>query len=485
MTRFVITMALRNVVEHRRKSIAVGAIVAAAAFLLTIGFSVLDTAAAGIRSEYRNRVTGDLYITARTEKPLTAFGWKDMNELATAIPRLGSHAAIKSFVSSLPGVESASSRAMGLAQVSSEGDPEKSGFSIIMGVDAAEYATSFPDAFRLVDGAPLTAGGRGILVSDRVSESLGKALVAPLSSLSISTPGMSSAIAESTVLGNLAAEDSNIFMGMVSYVDIDTLRPLLGYYLDDGRARANTAPAAAAAPAAAQSADELFSGDLVSAGSAAVTDPASLVAGLASARSELRVDPDAWQYVVVKVKSGTSAASVRASIEAFLAREGIDARVYNWIDGAGMIASTVLSIKTIFDCVAVLIGLVSLLIIMNALVISVTERSAEIGTMRAIGCTRAFVKELIVSETVMLSSLAGLAGLLLGAGAIALMSAIGLRTSNFILKILFGGELFRPRLSLPGAAVTIVAVLAIGALASLYPTRVALRVQPSVAMQRE
>ena len=75
MKGIVLKMALRNVLEHRRKSLTVGLIVAAASFIFTLGFSILDTASAGIRREYRDHVTSGPYITARTPTPLTVFGW--------------------------------------------------------------------------------------------------------------------------------------------------------------------------------------------------------------------------------------------------------------------------------------------------------------------------------------------------------------------------------------------------------------------------
>ena len=480
MKGIVLKMALRNVLEHRRKSLTVGLIVAAASFFFTLGFSILDTASAGIRKEYRDRVTGDLYITARTPSPLTVFGWKDMNEMGTEIPRLGSHAALKAFAESLAAVESATSRALGLAQMTNDADASKLGFGMVMGVDTATYTKVFPNALRLTSGKPWADGEKGIVVSDMASSALGPGLTAPGTRLTLSTMGMSSAIVESRVVGNLAAEDSNPFMGLLSYVDIDTLRPLLGYYLDDGRVRLSKAT-----EAAPPSEEDLFSGDTVSVGKTSGADLTGLVRSIGAKRPILQLAPDAWQYIIVKVKNGASVVSVRSSLEGFIASTSIEATVYDWLDGAGMIASTVLSIKTIFSYIAILIGLVALLIIMNALVISVTERTAEIGTMRAIGGTRRFVKELIVGETLILSGAAGLTGVLLGAGSIGLMSAVGLQTSNLILKVLFGGESFRPLLSLSGCSVTLLAVLAIGVIASLYPTMVALRVSPSVAMQRD
>ena len=172
MKGIVLKMALRNVLEHRRKSLTVGLIVAAASFLFTLGFSILDTASAGIRKEYRDRVTGDLYITARTPSPLTVFGWKDMNEMGTEIPRLGSHAALKAFAESLAAVESATSRALGLAQMTNDADASKLGFGMVMGVDTATYTKVFPNALRLTSGKPWADGEKGIVVSDMASSGL-------------------------------------------------------------------------------------------------------------------------------------------------------------------------------------------------------------------------------------------------------------------------------------------------------------------------
>ncbi|MBL8966406.1 MAG: FtsX-like permease family protein [Spirochaetaceae bacterium] len=486
MTRLVLKMAARNVLEHRRKSVTVGVIVAAAACLFTLGFSVLDTASEGIRKEFRNRITGDLYVTAKTPKPLSAFSWKDMNSLTEPVPRLEGHAKIKSYVEGLAGVESATSRAVGVVQVTSEGGTGKPGAAMLMGVDTNDYEKAFPDGIRVAGGASWTKGSGGLIVSDMAAGTVGREASKPGSSLTLSSMGMGSAIREAEVLGVLEPEDSNPLLSLLSYVDIDTLRHLLGYYLEDGGETGGT-PGAKVAPAAAPNEDDLFSVDTVTVGDPAGGsggDVAKLLSGLAD-REPPKIDTDAWQYIVVKVKKGASVDGVRATIEGFIKARGLDATVYGWLDGAGQIASTVLSIKDIFNYIAALIALVALLIIMNALVISVTERTAEIGTMRAIGGTRNFVKELIVTETVLLSSVAGVAGMALGAAGVWLTRLIGFRTDNFIFKILFGGEVFRPDLSLPGCAITLAAVVAIGVVASLYPTKIALRVSPSVAMQRD
>jgi putative ABC transport system permease protein len=63
--------------------------------------------------------------------------------------------------------------------------------------------------------------------------------------------------------------------------------------------------------------------------------------------------------------------------------------------------------------ISLLVGAVGILTIMT---ISVTERTGEIGTLRALGATRNQVLVLFLGEAVVLAALGGVAGLVLGAG---------------------------------------------------------------------
>jgi len=71
--------------------------------------------------------------------------------------------------------------------------------------------------------------------------------------------------------------------------------------------------------------------------------------------------------------------------------------------------------------ISLLVGGVGILTIMT---ISVTERRAEIGLLRAIGAGRGQILSLFISEAVMLSSIGGFAGLMMGAGGAWLLGII-------------------------------------------------------------
>ena len=140
-------------------------------------------------------------------------------------------------------------------------------------------------------------------------------------------------------------------------------------------------------------------------------------------------------------------------------------------------------VKTVFNIIILIVAVVAVIIIMNTLVISVTERIAEIGTMRAIGAQKSFVRKMITIETILISGIFGTIGVLFGAVVLLILNLVGIPATNIFLQIIFGGEVLRPTLSLSAVVMSLVTVTVIGVVASLYPVSVALKIQPVKAMQ--
>jgi len=120
---------------------------------------------------------------------------------------------------------------------------------------------------------------------------------------------------------------------------------------------------------------------------------------------------------------------------------------------------------------------------MNTLVISVTERATEIGTMRALGAQKSFIRRMILWETVLTSGIFGLIGAVVGLIVLWILGATGIEAPNIFFEMLFGGKVLHPVPS-PGAiAASLFIVIAIAVAASLYPLRIALKTPPVKAMQ--
>lgn len=115
--------------------------------------------------------------------------------------------------------------------------------------------------------------------------------------------------------------------------------------------------------------------------------------------------------------------------------------------------------------VALLVGGVG---IANVMVISVLERRGEIGLRRALGATKRHISVQFLGESLMLSLIGGLGGVVLGA----------LITAGY--AALRGWDVLIPAVAIIGG---IIASLAIGAVAGLYPARRAASVSPTEALR--
>lgn len=118
------------------------------------------------------------------------------------------------------------------------------------------------------------------------------------------------------------------------------------------------------------------------------------------------------------------------------------------------------------------LGAVALLVggigIANVMVIAVIERRTEIGLRRALGATRAHIRRQFLTESLLLATVGGLVGVVLGAVITALYANVQ------------GWQIVIPPSALFGGVLS--AVL-IGAIAGLYPAARAARLPPTEALR--
>ncbi len=468
--------------------------------VLVVGNSFMDSISDGIEESYINNYTGNLFISSsRLEKPSLTLSPEMMENSALSIP---SFRTVESHIRSLEETVGTAGQLNGIASIS-WGEKGK-GIMMIIGVDPEPYRELFPDGVKLTEGSFLRPGEEGTVISVKVAEMLsdsagetigvGDQLL--LTSMNSST-GMK--VRKVTVRGIHDYGTGSPDLALISFIDPENLRIINGMTAAAGSdglsAEADAGPDASEPLEAGFDEGALFggsgslfseeSGDTATSGAFGEEELLSIL-GDTSLRDRLNMtDPDAWSYLLVKIEDAGRTADIVRDLNRWFENEGIEARAWEWVDGAGISASLARTLQLVFNGLIIIVAVVAVIIIMNTLVISVTERFGEIGTMRAIGARKGFVRSMILQETLMISLFFGLAGMIAGAAILAVISAVGIEASNPFLMMLLGSGTFRPSLSLTAVISSLLMVSIVGVAASLYPAALALKISPLQAMNRE
>ena len=112
----------------------------------------------------------------------------------------------------------------------------------------------------------------------------------------------------------------------------------------------------------------------------------------------------------------------------------------------------------------------------NIMLVTVRERTKEIGIRRALGATPRNIIAQILSESIILTLIAGIAGLMVGVG---LLAIVGIVLSQ-------GDQFFKdPQISFSVAIAAFFILLVIGTLAGFVPANRAMKIKPIEAIREE
>ena len=509
--RVLLRIAYRNLREHQTKTLIIGSIIALGMLVLVVGNSVLDTATAGIETNYTENFTGDIIIAADgVETPGLTIDSAFTAEGAT--PTIPNYDETLDYLTSYEGVAAANPLILGFASAQIDG----TGFGIVQlyGVDPDRYRSFFPENISLLEGAFLQPGQEGAIVLSTASvemleESAAREITVGDSILVTAQNQVTGTkIRELEVAGIFEFVADAQTLQLVSFISLTDVRILNGMTANTGADAIAAADFSSDEDSLFGASDSLFGGSTDSEGSSddlfgssddvfggglvATVDTSAASArdfdsilGDTSQRDLLgQTDETAWNYILLRLDNPESAERMVAELNREFADNGMELVAFEWIDGAGTVAQLTNTLKIIFNWLIVVVAIVAVIIIMNTLVISVTERIPEIGTMRAIGAQRKFVRRMIVAETLMIAVVFGGVGILAGMGVTGILGATGIESSNEVLQIFMGGPVLSPVVSGASVFQSLIAVILVGIFASLYPASIALGIQPVTAMNQ-
>jgi putative ABC transport system permease protein len=168
---------------------------------------------------------------------------------------------------------------------------------------------------------------------------------------------------------------------------------------------------------------------------------------------------------------------------ALLAKDSsLGIKAARWDLASGFYAQIAAGLQAFIYLATALIFLVVALIFMNTLIISVTERTGEIGTMRAIGAERSFVRSLFISEALVLNVASALVGMVAAGLAVRALEGRGVALPGIVSQFLIGGGALQLEASGMPYVLALAVVILVSILATAYPVRVATAVTPLKAM---
>jgi len=458
-------LALRTLARRSGRMALIGSLVALGTFVVVFGATFASSAAEASRDAIVEHFTGDLIVYSSKAKDLPSpFAFN------TPLPRIRDAEAVEAFLRALPGVRAIAPYAQNYGIVQAEREGRKVDLPFVFyAIEPASYAEVF-GPIRPSSGSALggSGGERGLMISEyqngQYEENYGLRL-APgerVTLLGVTEGGVGAAA--STVLGTFAPERYASVFNYINFLDAGSYAELYSF------AGVEALPEAFERGLAAAEAGEDAIFGLAGDASLSSLDLGGLVAAPLSGAT----------MIAVRLEGRGRLREVMGAIEG--AGAGLEIKAAPWDAASGFYAQISRALQAFIFAATALIFLVVALIFTNTLIINVTERAAEIGTMRALGADRSFVGGLFVAEALALNLASAAVGMLAAGAAILAFAGRGLPLPETVSQFLIGGGPLplRPA-AWPFALGTAVAVL-VSILATAYPVRVAASIAPVKAM---
>lgn len=193
------------------------------------------------------------------------------------------------------------------------------------------------------------------------------------------------------------------------------------------------------------------------------------------------IEIDRFFQIMILAKEGADTYRIASEASNLLERRhqcsGEDIyQVENFSDYMSMVDTVIGVVTTLVSFVAAISLLVGGIGVMNIMLVSVTERTREIGIRKALGAKTRSVMLQFLSESAIITLIGGIIGILMGVGGAFLVAKIvGMVQPTFA---------FTPSVSPAAVVITTLFSIGIGLFFGIYPAKKAARLSPMEALRR-
>ncbi len=465
----ILKLAFRTLMRRKGRMILIGVLVAFGTFLIVFGGIFAVSAEKASRDSIIGNFTGDFIVYAARAKDLPSpFAFN------TPLPSIQNPEAVAEAVRSIEAVEAYAfyTQNYGIIQVERGGTKLDLPF-IFYAVEPAPYRSVFANVsvedgsfFGLSEGSGSGTPSPGILISayqnSQYQENYGVSLdVGEAVTLLGITEGGVNTVRSSLVGIFKPVHYKNVF-DYINFVDADTYASLYNFTgVESLPSEFNEKLAAAD--------DEMSIFDLADDESFGKLDVESLTTQTVTG----------FTMLAVKLKDHERLDEVMTELGA---RSDLGIKIARWDAASGFYAQISKGLQAFIYIATALIFLVVTMIFMNTLIINVVERTAEVGTMRALGAEKSFVASVFLAETLMLNVSAALISMALSALLLLLFSEGGVPLPETVSQFLIGGGSLKLQAGFAPFGLAFLIVIAVSVLATLYPVAVASSITPLKAM---
>ena len=506
-------LAIRNLKEHKSKTVIIALFLIFGIAIVVMGNSFLESINKGLEKDFRQNYTGDITISIKPKKGIlidifsaqpTAMTTNLDDMMIPAIPDLK---AVEDVIATTEGIAGNISKKTKL--ISSQ--------VLVMYGQELDFAAFTEDglSFDDIPIAMLFAGDENywdtfqginfvegrypendtneVMIDTRVKkafESLYKRELHVGDTISMSTP-MGMTIRDAVVVGIFkpANEYSAMFQSIYcspnlarAFADLTYGSTYVEEFDDSGLDFSDMSEEDMFG--GSDSEDDFF-GEIEELDTSNVDMNFDDILGDTTMRDELnKTDDGAWQFILMKAKNPFETNKMIETLNQAFNDKEINARAIGWKDAAASYSYTVEGIGLVFNILIIILGVVVFIIIMNTMTVSIIERTGEIGTMRAIGAEKKFVRKLFYTETLLLTSVSAVIGIILAFIIMAIFNSLNIAITNSIAKMILGGGLLHFSPTAPIIINTIIVALLGSLLSNVYPVKSALKITPLKALSK-